>query len=98
MRGFAGRRDSTHAPIRDGLRARGWKVLDLGDAGNNVPDLCAGVHGRTYLIECKAPGKSECPGQAKTRQEWRGGPWIVAECIEDVLDVENAAIQGRRSP
>lgn len=85
MRGIAGRRDSTHAPIRDGLRARGWRVLDIGDAGNNAPDLIAGKSGQTYLIECKAPGKKEKPGQAAARQAWTGGVWLVAHSVDEVL-------------
>ena len=90
MRGIAGRRDLTHAPIRDGLRERGWTVLDIGDAGNNAPDLIAGKGGFTYLVECKAPGKDEKPGQAKARQLWRGGVWIVAHSVDDVLEAHRA--------
>jgi len=90
MRGIRGRRDSTHAPIRDGLRARGWTVLDNGDAGNGIPDLIAGKNGETYLIECKSPGKDERYGQAKARASWRGGSWIVAFSVEDVLSEHRA--------
>lgn len=39
----AGRRDTTHAEVRDGLRALGWSVVDLGGAGDGVPDLLVGV-------------------------------------------------------
>ena len=85
MRGIRGRRDSTHAPIRDGLRARGWTVEDNGDAGRGLPDLIAGKGGATYLVECKSPGKRETPQQQAKRLSWRGGPWIVAYSVDDVL-------------
>jgi len=85
MRGIKGRRDLTHGPIRDGLRARGWKVEDNGDAGNGLPDLIAGKSGVTYLIEAKSPGKKETPEQHAKRLAWPGGPWIIAYSVEDVL-------------
>lgn len=85
MRGTRGRRDLTHAPIRDGLRARGWSVEDNGDAGNGKPDLLAGKNGVTYLIECKSPGKKEKPKQKEKRLAWKGGPWLVAFSVDDVL-------------
>lgn len=85
MRGIAGRRDSTHAPIRKGLRDRGWSVLDTGDAGNGAPDLIAGKAGQTYLIECKRPKGRERERQVKARQAWRGGVWIVATSVDEVL-------------
>ena len=90
MRGVGGRRDSTHGPIRDGLRARGWTVLDTGDAGNGAPDLIAGKTGQTYLVECKRPKGRERDGQAKAREAWRGGVWIVAMSLDDVLAAHRA--------
>lgn len=90
MRGIRGRRDATHAPIRDGLRARGWTVLDNGDAGNGIPDLIAGKGGHTYLIECKSPGKHENENQRIERMLWRGGIWIVAYSVDDVLKEHKA--------
>lgn len=39
----AGKRDTTHAEVREGLRSLGWSVLDLGDAGGGFPDLVVGV-------------------------------------------------------
>jgi hypothetical protein len=85
VRGIRGRRDATHAPIRDGLRARGWSVEDNGDAGNGKPDLIAGKNGVTYLVECKSLGKEETEEQERKRLGWKGGPWLVAYCIADVI-------------
>lgn len=36
----AGRRDSNHAAIRDGLRKLGHFVVDTAGVGDGVPDLC----------------------------------------------------------
>lgn len=40
-----GRRDSTHAEVRDELRALGASVADTGDAGHDFPDLGLFVRG-----------------------------------------------------
>ena len=39
----AARRDTNHAEIRDGLRALGWSVHDLGSTGDGCPDLAVGI-------------------------------------------------------
>lgn len=40
----AGRRvDTTHADLRDGLRALGWSVHDTSKLGDDFPDLVVGV-------------------------------------------------------
>ncbi len=44
---FAKRRDRNHGEIRDGLRAVGVAVLDLGSAGCGVSDLLA-LHVNTH--------------------------------------------------
>ena len=41
-----GRRDTTHARVRDELRALGYSVADLGDAGGGFPDLVVGMGGQ----------------------------------------------------
>ena len=79
-----GRRDSNHAAIRDALRDCGVTVLDLGDAGRNVPDLVCGRHGLTYLLEIKSPGGKERPGQLAARTAWRGH-WVVVRSVAEAL-------------
>lgn len=37
---YANRTDANHAAVRDGLRDKGYDVLDLSDVGNGIPDLC----------------------------------------------------------
>jgi hypothetical protein len=85
MHGIRSRRDSTHAAIRDALRACGCSVLDLGDAGRNVPDLLVGRHKVSYLIEVKSPKGKERPGQLATRTAWRGGTWSLVHSVPEAL-------------
>ena len=79
-----GRRDANHAAIRDALRAVGVTVLDLGDAGRNVPDLLCGRHGINYLLEVKSPKGKEQPGQLVARTAWRG-QWVVVRTVAEAL-------------
>lgn len=39
----SGRRDTTHAAVRDGLRELGWSVWDTGGVGDGFPDLVVGI-------------------------------------------------------
>ena len=56
MRRAAGR-DANHAEIRDGLRALGWTVLDLGTVGGGCPDVLVGAEGVNVLLEIKDGSK-----------------------------------------
>ena len=80
-----GRRDTTHASIRAGLRSVGVVVHDTGDAGNDFPDLVCGWKGTTYLLECKSGKGKESDGQAAARAAWRGGPWAVVHSLDEAL-------------
>jgi hypothetical protein len=80
-----GRRDSTHATIRDGLRRLGCTVHDTADLGGDFPDLVVGHRGLTYLLEVKRPGGKLRSGQVAAMRAWRGGPWLRVESLSDVL-------------
>jgi hypothetical protein len=80
-----GRRDSTHAQIRDTLRACGVTVHDCADLGSDFPDLVCGFRGATFLLEVKGPSGRERPGQAAARLAWRGGAWLVVRTVAEVL-------------
>lgn len=82
-----GRRDTTHAAIRAGLRAAGCTVHDTADLGRDFPDLVVGRRGQTWLLEVKGPGGALSDGQAEALQRWRGGPWIVVRSLEEALRV-----------
>lgn len=68
-------RDRNHAEIRDGLRAAGYVVLDLGGVGDGCPDLLVAGHGRMTLLELKdgekPPSKRALtPDELAFHQRW----------------------------
>jgi Holliday junction resolvase len=72
-----GRRDSTHAEIRQELRDLGASVSDTGDVGNDFPDLVVGLAGATFLVEAKARKGKLYDGQSEFARTWRGSPVVV---------------------
>lgn len=56
--------DTTHASVRDGLRALGWSVEDLSHVGGGMPDLLVSI----------GPGLPFAP-PAKTRGTLCGAGW-----------------------
>jgi len=84
-----GCRDANHAHIRDGLRAHGHRVLDLGDVGKGCPDLLVRHRSqaqRMRLLEVKRPGKREdlTPAEVEFRQLW-GDAVVVVETLAEAL-------------
>jgi hypothetical protein len=83
---YARKVDSSHGPIRDGLREAGFSVVEVrGDF-----DLLAGKRGIDLLIECKTrgnvrPNSATGRRQKALREEWNGSDIITAFGIEDVL-------------
>ena len=72
-----GRRDSTHAEVRQELRDLGASVADTGDAGRDFPDLVVGLAGATFLVEVKAPRGKLSDGQSAFARSWKGAPVVV---------------------
>jgi hypothetical protein len=72
-----GRRDLTHAEIRDELRALGASVVDLGDVGHDKPDLLVGFCRRDFLVEAKSAKGKLSAGQSAFARDWRGQPPVV---------------------
>lgn len=72
-----GRRDSTHAEIRQELRDLGATVSDTGDVGHDFPDLVVGLAGATFLVEAKSATGDLSDGQSKFAKAWRGAPIVV---------------------
>lgn len=81
-----GRRDSTHAEIRDTLRAMGASVADTGDAGRSFPDLVVGMCGATFLVEAKAAKGKLSDGQSDFAQAWRGSSVVVLRSAKDATE------------
>ena len=104
-RGHQGRVDGNQAAIVDALRQiPGVTVLLLSAVGRGCPDICAGVKGKNYLLEVKAPGgpRGGTSRQALTDPErewhrtWRGQAAIVTS-IEQALYAIGAARQDATS-
>jgi Holliday junction resolvase len=90
----AKRVDSTHAAIRDALRATYGKdaVLDTHAMGDDFPDLVLGAGGLTLLIECKTPTNKaggyradKAAAQLRRAAAWHGGPWLFVVSPEQAL-------------
>lgn len=90
---YAGRRDATHAEIRDALRALGWSVYDSGGVGGSFPDLVVGAAGFTFLVECKSGAGKLSAGQNQFIEHWRGGPVVVARSAPDAIAAISARIK-----
>ena len=63
-----GKRDAIHAQVREALRANGYLVWDLGDAGGGFPDLViqdpSGRAGQ-FLVEVKTGNEPLTPAQQR---------------------------------
>jgi Holliday junction resolvase len=81
-----GRRDSTHAEIRDELRALGATVADTGDMGRDFPDLVVGFCGRSFLVEAKSAKGDLSNGQSEFARGWRGSPVVVLRSREQARE------------
>ncbi|WP_420465599.1 hypothetical protein [Panacagrimonas sp.] len=88
----AAKTDANHADIVRALRAAGCSVQSLAAVGSGVPDIMAGKHGRTFLIEIKDGRKSASrrqltPDQWEWLDAWRGGQVHIVESVEQALEV-----------
>ena len=84
------RQDRNHLEIVDGLRALGVGVLDMSELGQGLPDIVAGVKGRTVLIEIKNAANSYgrqglTRRQARWAREWKGSSVVVASSLTDAV-------------
>lgn len=88
----AARRDDNHAEIRDGLRACGRLVLDLGAVGKGCPDLLVAWPGGMRLLEVKDGKKPPSarqltPDEQEFHRRWRGHAVVVASLDEALAAV-----------
>lgn len=84
----AARRDGNHAEVRDGCRACGLAVIDLGSMGDGVPDLLISSRNRMGLFEVKLPTERESLTKAQKQFHalWKGIPIEVVSTVEEVLE------------
>lgn len=69
--------DPNQAAIVAALRKTGRTVEVISDVGGGVPDLLVGFHGRTYLLEVKAPGDDLSDDQVIWHAGWKGHADVV---------------------
>lgn len=82
----AKRVDVNQKEIVAALRQLGFSVTDLSAVGKGCPDLLAGRHGITYLIEIKRDNKAKFTShQIEWQNGWKGGIFVRIESIDDVL-------------
>ena len=81
-----GRRDSTHAEVKQTLRDMGASVADLADVGGDLPDLLVGICRRNYWVEVKSPTGKQSEGQVRFSATWRGDPPVVLRSASDAVE------------
>lgn len=82
-----GRVDANQAEIVDVLRRAGRSVTVTSALGRGFPDIVAGHHGHTYLLEVKDPRQPPSKqrlteDETKWHMEWRGHVAIVRTAEE----------------
>ena len=87
---FAARTDRNQPEIVAALRKAGATVQSLAAVGDGVPDLLCGIAGRTVLLELKDGARPASERQLTTDQikwhvDWRGGPCMVVNNIDEAL-------------
>lgn len=88
MRQIAARRDKSEPEIKAALKALGATFFEI--SKKDVPDLCVGYRGVTFLVECKSEKGKLREGQQKFKETWQGHPVLVARCAEDVINFVNS--------
>lgn len=87
MRQLKAKRDKSEPEIKAVLKAMGATFFEI--SKKDVPDLCCGYRGVTFLVECKSEKGKLREGQQKFREEWQGMPILVARCAEDIINFIN---------
>ncbi len=82
--------DANQTQIVSALRAAGATVQSLAECGSGVPDILCGFRQQTFLLELKdgrlPPSKRQLTdAQVKWHIEWRGGPCVVVNSVDEAL-------------
>jgi len=93
----AKRTDANHAAIRDGLRERGYEVLDLSAAGQGVPDLCVRINderGMAFVprfLEVKDGAKPpSARALSEAEIEWSRWCWRITSTVTSLEEALEA--------
>lgn len=90
-----GKRDRNHADVVGWYRELGASVVDLGDVGKGVPDLCVSIDGETSLVEIKTETGTLTADQKKFIGEWKAEVVIIRSHHDVVTHVGNMRIRAR---
>ena len=82
--------DANQTQVVSALRAAGATVQSLAECGSGVPDLLCGFRQQTFLLEVKdgrrkLSERQLTSDQVKWHIEWRGGPCIVVNSVDEAL-------------
>ena len=83
-RGHAGRVDLSQKPIVDGLRKAGITAHSIATVGDGVPDVVAGWHGVTVLLETKTGNAGLTAAERAWHETW-GGQVAVVRTPEETI-------------
>lgn len=94
MTRYARRVDVNHAAIRDGLRARGWEVLDTSGVGDGIPDMFVKIQpGRSMGLEVKDPKiKKAAQAMTKAQEEYWGYMWQSTRVVQTVQEAHDECL------
>ena len=82
---FAKRTDNNHKEIVNALRKLGFSVFDTSGIGKGFPDLVAGKHQKTILIEIKSSNKAPFTEHQKDFMlNWKGSTVVRIHDLEGI--------------
>lgn len=81
--------DANQPAIVRMLRLMGFSVTPTHSAGKGFPDLTCGIHGHSFVVECKDGAKPPSkraltPDQLEWHEHWRGQKAIL-ESVDDAV-------------
>ena len=77
--------DRNQAEIVEALRAAGASVQILSGVGHGCPDIIAGLKGRNWLFEIKAPNGKMTKDEIEWEKSWRG-QYTIVRTVEQALE------------
>ena len=97
MTRYAKRVDANHKEIRDGLREKGWMVLDLSGAGDGIPDLAVALApGTPWFLEIKDGDKPlSAQKLTKAQEVWHSFAWGVTSKVRSLDEAQEVLTWAR---
>jgi hypothetical protein len=80
-----GHHDGNHGEIAEAFISVGCAVADTSAAGFGFPDIVLGLIGQTHLVEVKDENGRLSASQDRFLRDWRGGPIMVVQTIDEAI-------------